>query len=113
MSIVNKLTLRHLKENKRRTVVTVLGIAVSVAMITAVFVSFASFMNFFGEIEVYSSGNWHAVIYNTDEKQQGKLNSMSNLKRVGYSRSHTPGANSFRIKNTEGNYSVGDIYYGD
>lgn len=113
MSIVNKLTLRHLKENKRRTVVTVLGIAVSVAMITAVFVSFASFMNFFGEIEVYSSGNWHAVIYNTDEKQQSKLNSMSNLKRVGYSRSNTPGANSFRIKNTEGNYSVGDIYYGD
>lgn len=113
MNIVNKLTLRHLKENKRRTVVTVLGIAVSVAMITAVFVSFASFMNFFGGAEIYSTGNWHAVVYNTDEEQQKKLNSTDELVRVGYSRSDTPGENSFKIKNANGNYSTGDIYYGD
>ena len=50
MKIVNKLTLRHLKENKGRTVVTTLGICVSVAMITAVFVAAASLMNLFGEI---------------------------------------------------------------
>ena len=42
MNIVNKLTLRHLKTNKGRTIVTILGITVSVAMITAVFVSIVS-----------------------------------------------------------------------
>ena len=41
MNIVNKLTLRHLKENKGRTLVTTFGIIVSVAMITAVFVAMA------------------------------------------------------------------------
>ena len=44
MNIVNKLTLRHLKENKGRTLVTTFGIIVSVAMITAVFVAMASFL---------------------------------------------------------------------
>ena len=39
MNIINKLTLRHLKENKKRTVVTIIGIIISVAMITATCVS--------------------------------------------------------------------------
>ena len=36
MNIVNKLTVRQLKENKKRTMVTVIGVIISVAMITAV-----------------------------------------------------------------------------
>jgi len=36
MNIINQLTLRQMKFNKRRTVVTILGAIVSVAMITAV-----------------------------------------------------------------------------
>jgi len=35
MNIVNKVTIRHLKENKRRTLVTIIGVIISVAMITA------------------------------------------------------------------------------
>lgn len=37
MNIVQKLTTAHLKANVRRTVTTILGIVISVAMITAVF----------------------------------------------------------------------------
>ena len=58
MNIVNKLTTRHIQQNKGRTVVTTLGICVSVAMITAVFVAMASFLNLFGEIA--SSSPLHA-----------------------------------------------------
>lgn len=36
MNIVNKLTIRHLKQNKRRTLVTIIGVIISVAMVTAV-----------------------------------------------------------------------------
>ena len=36
MNIVNKLTIRHLKQNKRRTLVTIIGVIISVAMMTAV-----------------------------------------------------------------------------
>ena len=59
MNIVNKLTLRHLKENKGRTIITTLGICVSVAMITAVFVSIASFMKFYGDTTIFQAGNKH------------------------------------------------------
>lgn len=36
MNIVNKLTIRHLKQNKRRTLVTMIGVIISVAMVAAV-----------------------------------------------------------------------------
>ena len=52
MNIVKKLTLRHLKENKSRSVVTTLGICVSVAMITAVFVAAYSLMNLLGDLTI-------------------------------------------------------------
>ncbi len=61
MNIVKKLTLRHLKENKSRSVVTTLGICVSVAMITAVFVAAFSLMNLLGNLSVIQNGNWHAA----------------------------------------------------
>ena len=34
MNIINKVTLRHLKKNKRRSLVTIIGVIISVAMIT-------------------------------------------------------------------------------
>ena len=36
MNVVSRVTVRHLKENKKRTVVTILGIMLSVALITAI-----------------------------------------------------------------------------
>ena len=37
MNIINKVTLRHLKKNKRRSLVTIIGVIISVAMITCGF----------------------------------------------------------------------------
>lgn len=36
MNIVHTLTIRHLQQNKRRTLVTIIGVIISVAMVTAV-----------------------------------------------------------------------------
>ena len=82
MKIVNKLTLRHLKENKGRTVVTTLGICVSVAMITAVFVAVASLMNLFGEVVLLTEGHQHAVL-TVNESQLEKLKADDRIERVG------------------------------
>ena len=46
MNIVNKLTGRHLKKNKRRTLITIIGVIISVAMITAVATLGVSFLDF-------------------------------------------------------------------
>lgn len=63
MNIVNRLTLNHLKSNLKRTIVTVLGMIVSVAMITAVCVSVASFFDMLENRDAQTSGLVHAVIY--------------------------------------------------
>ena len=36
MNIINKFTIKNLKKNKKRTIVTIIGIALSTALICAV-----------------------------------------------------------------------------
>lgn len=83
MNIVNKLTLRHLKENKSRTVITTLGICVSVAMITAVFVAMASFLNLFGDVTIIGCGDYHARFYDITQEQLSSLENDSRIKETG------------------------------
>lgn len=97
MNIANKLTYRHLKENKGRTVVTTLGICVSVAMITAVFVAMASFLNLFGEIGKISSGNWDACYYHLNQSQIEQVEKDSRISKVGLK--YGSENKSFQIKN--------------
>lgn len=83
MSIIQKLTLAHLKKNKGRTVVTILGICVSVAMITAVFVSIASFMNYIADVTYYSGGHWDAQVTNITTDEVSKLAAQNDVSEVG------------------------------
>lgn len=64
MNIVNKLTLRHMLLNKRRTMVTIAGVIISVAMITSVAILGVSFLDLFKRESIASSGNWHMKFYN-------------------------------------------------
>ena len=45
MNIIHKMTLRHLRENKRRSLVTIIGVIISVSMITAVTTLGSSFLD--------------------------------------------------------------------
>lgn len=69
MNIINKLTIRHLKENKRRTLVTILGVIISVAMVTAVATISVSFMELLQKQTIASDGEWH-VLYQDVNKEQ-------------------------------------------
>lgn len=83
MNIVNKLTLRHLKENKGRTLVTTFGIIVSVAMITAVFVAMASFLQLFADVSVVSEGNYAAQLSNVKLSSLDELYKDERIETVG------------------------------
>ncbi|GAE34463.1 FtsX-like permease family protein [Halalkalibacter akibai] len=69
MNIMQKLTLRHLKENKRRTLVTVIGTIISVAMITAVATLAISFLDLIQRQEIADRGEWHVQYHNVSEAQ--------------------------------------------
>ena len=62
MNIVNSLTLRHIKSHKRRTLLTVLSIIVSVAMVTAVFTTVFSFVSFLKDSTLAYDGSWQAQL---------------------------------------------------
>lgn len=66
MNIVNTLTLRHIKTHKKRSILTVVAIIVSVAMVTAVFTSSISFVKFFQNSALATDGNWHAKFTDDD-----------------------------------------------
>lgn len=59
MSLFNELTKKNLKLNKKRTVVTIIGIILSVALLTAVTTMYSSFIQALIDYEVYHRGNFH------------------------------------------------------
>ncbi|SDN97662.1 ABC transporter permease [Alkalicoccus daliensis] len=73
MNVINKLTIRHLKENKRRTLVTIIGTIISVAMITAVATLAVSFLDLLQRQTIADEGEWHVQYFNIDEAQAAAI----------------------------------------
>ncbi|ADU28786.1 ABC transporter permease [Evansella cellulosilytica] len=82
MNIVNKLTLRHLKENKRRTLVTIIGTIISVAMITAVSTLSVSFLDLMQRHQIANNGEWHVQYENVNPEQVETMKNDDNTKDV-------------------------------
>jgi len=73
VNILQKLTIRHLKRNRSRTVITVVGIVLSVAMVTAVSGMVASFQDMLYQDSVLKEGLWHVRYKNVDPVAAGQL----------------------------------------
>jgi putative ABC transport system permease protein len=69
MNIINKLTLRHLKENKKRTLVTIIGVIISVSMIMAVATLGVSFLDIMKRQSIADNGEWHVQYQNVTHDQ--------------------------------------------
>ena len=59
MNLLKKLTIKNLKLNKKRTIVTIIGIILSVALITAVATMYASGLKSLIVYEKYVKGDFH------------------------------------------------------
>lgn len=64
MNLLNRLTIKNLKLNKKRTLVTIIGIILSTALITGVATLVSSFRTTIIEYEKQYSGDYHYVFYN-------------------------------------------------
>lgn len=100
MNIISKLTLRHLKENKRRTLVTIIGVIISVAMLTAVSTLGVSFMALFQQQEIANTGEWHALYRDVNEEQLAMIHADDNTESIILSRD----AGYANLKGSENNY---------
>ena len=92
MNLLNKLTVKNLKLNKKRTIVTIIGIILSIALLTAVSSFYTSGINSLIEYEKYITGNYHVKFENVSEEDLEflKLNEnfefISVMKDIGYSK---------------------------
>lgn len=73
MNILNELTVKSLKKNKRRTVVTVFGILLSVALITAITTFVSSMQGSLVDYAKKNAGNYHILVQNVPKDKQKYL----------------------------------------
>ncbi|MEG1016146.1 MAG: hypothetical protein RSE45_04400, partial [Bacilli bacterium] len=63
MNLYTSLTLRYLKENKKRTIVTIIGIILSTSLICGIGNIFESFMDYQIRETIADKGAFHATFY--------------------------------------------------
>lgn len=92
MNIFRKFTLRSLRRNRARTIVTIVGIILSVAMITAVTTTISSIQQFMLDVTIQNDGAWHVAVENISDQQakeiadRGEVDGYAALKNVGYAK---------------------------
>lgn len=80
MNILRKITIQNLKLNKKRSIVTTIGILLSVALITAVATMVTSFRESLIEYEKKSNGNYEYVFYDVPESEISFLKNNRSIK---------------------------------
>lgn len=92
MNLLNRLTIKNLKLNKKRTTVTIIGIMLSVALITAVSTLYVSAVSSLIEFETSKKGNFHVAFYNVPMKEVATLRNNRKIeelfvtKNIGYAK---------------------------
>ena len=92
MKLLNKLTIKNLKLNKKRTIVTIIGIMLSVALITAVTSIYTSGINSLISFETYQKGDFHVAYYNVPIedldvfKNNREIENINLVKNIGYAK---------------------------
>ncbi len=80
MNILNKVTLQSLLKNKTRTIVTIIGIMLSTALVCAVTTSLSSALNFGKESIIYYNGSWHGSVLDANTVICDEITSSDEIK---------------------------------
>ena len=84
MNIFNRFTLKSLKKNKTRTIVTIVGIILSTAMICAVTTFASSIQNYLLNSAIYTYGDWYGSKVDTDFSAVEKISESKDIKSYTY-----------------------------
>lgn len=82
MSILQTLTIKNLKLNKKRTIVTVIGITLATALIVALSSLISTFKTTLIETEKYESGDYHYKFSNVPEDEIKYITNNRNIEKA-------------------------------
>ena len=84
MNIFSKVTLQSLKKNRTRTIVTIIGIILSTALICAVTTSIASVQRYAVNYFEYTEGKWHGYEKASDIGTYNKVKNSDRVEGAGF-----------------------------
>ncbi|MGN1085248.1 MAG: ABC transporter permease [Lachnospiraceae bacterium] len=90
MNIFGRVTGKTMKQNRVRTLVTIIGVILSTAMFTAVTTFCSSLMDFGKRTFIYRSGNWHVSVESADSllyeqlKRDTATDLLGSAEQLGY-----------------------------
>ena len=82
MKILNTLTLKNLKLNKKRTIVTIIGISLSVALICAITTFTVSIQKSLLEREIKTNGNYHVRVQDVSKENEKYLENNAKIEEL-------------------------------
>lgn len=85
MNLYTSLTLRYLKENKKRTIVTIIGIILSTALICGIGNIYESFMDYQIRKTIENDGDFHATFYDIKKDDLDYITKSAGLTKSGLS----------------------------
>ena len=95
--VVRSFTLRNLAKNRARSIVTIVGIALSCALLAAVLLCVSSLTAYMRDVELARDGAWMASVTTTDDdaiaqaRSDGRVSGLTDLTYVGQMQSFDAG----------------------
>lgn len=74
--VVFYVTRQYMKQNKKRTITTFIGIVFMVILMTCVFVGKDTAIRYLEQVAASKSGSWHIVAYGASEEQYEKIKAL-------------------------------------
>lgn len=84
MNVFNKVTLESLKKNRTRTIVTIIGIMLSAAMICASTALVSSMQNFVLRCAIHIDGDWYGAVYDAAYKDYEDIRDSDRVSSAAY-----------------------------
>ena len=81
--IVHQVTLKHMKMNMKRTVISVIGIALMVMLLTTVLVGKDTAYQYFTDLGSAENGAYHYAVYDIDKEKLSKIKDIDAVEQVG------------------------------
>lgn len=81
MSIFSKISARTMARSKTRTMVTIIGVVLSAAMITALTTFAASFRQFLIDYSISRDGNWHMMAPDLEDERAETLSGLEEVRQ--------------------------------
>ena len=111
MNLYTSLTLRYLKENKKRTIVTIIGIILSTALICGIGNIYSSFMDYQIRETIQNDGSFHATFNDVDKDKIDYITKSSGVSNYGISKefghANTGEGNLLKVLGYDKNYFEG------